>query len=170
MGIELHSNERDFNRYLNRSGFDTMIVEYKGRGHDHFQDDIHHMFDWMRFHRQDFEVSEFQVTSMRPWDNYFWWTEFSKFPTGAITLPLEWPPSSARCMEIEASIGPNNRIRVKSAAANISIFLNRIWSTLKKMSLTVIGRERVVPIEPSVEVMLEDVRSRRSATPILGPL
>ena len=58
------------------------------------------------------------------WDNYFWWTEFSKFPTEAITLPLEWPPSSARAMEIEASIGPNNRIRVKSSAANISIFLN----------------------------------------------
>ena len=160
-GNRIAQNERDFNRYLNRSGFDTMIVEYKGRGHDHFQDDIHHMFDWMRFHRRDFEVSEFQVTSMRPWDNYFWWTEFSKFPTEAITLPLEWPPSSARAMEIEASIGPNNRIRVKSAAANISIFLNPdLVDFEKNVSLTVIGRERVVPIEPSVEVMLEDVRSR----------
>ena len=64
-------------------------------------------------------------------------------------------------MEIEASIGPNNRIRVKSAAANISIFLNPdLVDFEKNVSLTVIGRERVVPIEPSVEVMLEDVRSR----------
>ena len=64
-------------------------------------------------------------------------------------------------MEIEASIGPNNRIRVKSAAANISIFLTPdLVDFEKNVSLTVIGRERVVPIEPSVEVMLEDVRSR----------
>ena len=133
-----------------------MIVEYKGRGHDHFQDDIHHMFDWMRFHRRDFEVSEFQVTSMRPWDNYFWWTEFSKFPTEAITLHWNGRPVPP-AMEIEASIGPNNRIRVEGAAANISIFLNPDLVDFENVSLTVI--ERVVPIEPSVEVV-EDVRSR----------
>ncbi len=160
-GNRIAQNERDFNRYLTRSGFDTMIVEYKGRGHDHFQDDIHHMFDWMRFHRREFTVNEFNVTSLRPWDNFFWWAEFSGFPPEAITLPLEWPPSSARAMEIEASISPNNRVRIKSPAAKITVFLTPdLVDFEQNVTLNVIGRERVVPITASVEVMLEDVRSR----------
>ena len=160
-GNRIAQNERDFNRYLNRSGFDTMIVEYKGRGHDHFQDDIHHMFDWMRFHRRDFSVPEYKVTTLRPWDNYFWWAEFADFPPETITLPLQWPPNSARAMEIEAAIGPNNRIRIKSAAANISVFLTPdLIDFEKNVTLNVIGRERVVPVTASVEVMLEDVRLR----------
>jgi len=160
-GNRIAQNERDFNRYLTRSGFDTMIVEYKGRGHDHFKDDIHHMFDWMRFHRRNFTVPEYKVTTLRPWDNYFWWAEFADFPAETVTLPLQWPPSSARALEIDASIGPNNRIRIKSAAASISVFLTPdLVDFEKNVTLNVIGRERVVPINPSAEIMLEDVRLR----------
>ena len=42
---------------------------------------------------------------MRPWDNYFWGRIF-QIPTEAITLPLEWPPSSAGHGDGN-SIGPN---------------------------------------------------------------
>ena len=64
-------------------------------------------------------------------------------------------------MEIEAAIGPNNRIRIKSAAANISVFLTPdLIDFEKNVTLNVIGRERVVPVTASVEVMLEDVRLR----------
>tara|TARA_B100000519_G_scaffold200951_1_gene215304 strand:+ start:1424 stop:3802 length:2379 start_codon:yes stop_codon:yes gene_type:complete len=160
-GNRIAQNERDFNRYLNRSGFDTMIVEYKGRGHDHFQDDIHHMFSWMRFHRREFSVPEYNVTTLRPWDNYFWWAEFTDFPPETVTLPLEWPPTTTRTMEIEASVSPNNRIRIKSAAARISVFLTPdLVDFEKNVTLNVIGRERIVPVTASAEVMLEDVRLR----------
>lgn len=138
-----------------------MIVEYKGRGHDHFQDDIHHMFSWMRFHRREFNVPEYNVTTLRPWDNYFWWAEFTDFPPDTVTLPLEWPPSTARAIEIEASVSPNNRIRIKSAAASISVFLTPdLVDFEKNVTLNVIGRERIVPVTASAEVMLEDVRLR----------
>ena len=61
-------------------------------------------------------------------------------------------------MEIEASVSPNNRIRIKSAAARISVFLTPdLVDFEKNVTLNVIGRERIVPVTASAEVMLEDV-------------
>ena len=67
-------NSRDLNRYLQR-GYNTTVVEYLGRGHEHFYDEILRLFDWMgRFHR-DFFPREFSCTTMREGDNFFWWVE-----------------------------------------------------------------------------------------------
>ena len=53
-GAKLIENALDLDRYLRR-GFDTTVVEYLGRGHEDFYDEILRMFDWMgRFHRNFF--------------------------------------------------------------------------------------------------------------------
>lgn len=39
-------NAMDLDRYFQK-GFDATYVEYLGRGHEHFSDDIHRIFDWM---------------------------------------------------------------------------------------------------------------------------
>jgi len=64
-------NSRDFDRYLTKNNFDTVIVEYRGRGHEHFQDEIQDIFTWMNLHQRRFFPKEFEVASMRPWDNFF---------------------------------------------------------------------------------------------------
>jgi predicted esterase len=160
-GNRVAQNMQDFNRYLTRFGYDTMIVEYKGRGHDHFQDDIHFMFDWMRTHRRNFFPKTIKCTAMRPWDNFFWWVELDGMPSSFITLPLQWPRKGARDMLLEAEIGINNRIRVKSPAKIITVYLNPdIIDFQENVSLNVSGKTQNDPIVPNLEVMLEDVRTR----------
>ncbi|MBT4010944.1 MAG: peptidase [Planctomycetaceae bacterium] len=160
-GNRVALNMQDFNRYLTSFGYDTMIVEYKGRGHDHFQDDIHFMFDWMRTHRRSFSPKTIKCTTMRPWDNFFWWVELDGMPSTFITLPLQWPRKEARDALLEAEIGINNRIRVKSPAKIITVYLNPdIIDFQENVSLNLSGKTQNEPIVPNLEVMLEDVRTR----------
>ena len=160
-GNRVALNMQDFNLYLTRFGYDTMIVEYKGRGHDHFQDDIHFMFDWMRTHRRSFSPKTIKCTTMRPWDNFFWWVELDGMPSTFITLPLQWPRKEARDALLEAEIGINNRIRVKSPAKIITVYLNPdIIDFQENVSLNLSGKTQNEPIVPNLEVMLEDVRTR----------
>ena len=35
----------DLDRYL-KKGFDLTYVEYRGRGHEHFSDELINIFDW----------------------------------------------------------------------------------------------------------------------------
>ena len=40
------ANEMDLDRYL-KKGFDLTYVEYRGRGHEHFSDELIKIFDWI---------------------------------------------------------------------------------------------------------------------------
>ena len=74
-GDKTVKNARDLDRYLQRR-FDVTVVEYQGRGHEDFYEDIRNLFDWMG-HRdsRNFFPKEFTVSTMRSWDNFFWWLE-----------------------------------------------------------------------------------------------
>ena len=90
-GGRCSTNARDLDRYLQRN-YNTTVVEYQGRGHEDFSDEIQRLFDWMgRFHR-NFFPREFTCFTMRPWDNCFWWVELSGMPPGTMVDPADWPP------------------------------------------------------------------------------
>ncbi len=93
-----------------------LYVEYKGRGHEHFHDEILRMFDWMSRYRREFARKEFDCTSMRPWDQFFWWVELDGFPDRFVVLPTNWPQPKAKDAETDAKITQNNTIRVKTPA------------------------------------------------------
>ena len=99
------STSRDWNRLLTHTGYDTMIVEYRGRGHEHFQDEIQRIFTWMGYHKRDFFPREFEVSTMRPLDNFFWWLEVDGIPSGSLVLPAQWPVRAVRPSLIEADAG-----------------------------------------------------------------
>ena len=85
-------NARDLDRYLQR-GYNATVVEYLGRGHEHFSDEILRLFDWMgRFHR-DFFPREFSCTTMREGDNFFWWVEVGR---ACRRGPSSIPPNGPR--------------------------------------------------------------------------
>ncbi len=84
-------NAPDLDRYLKR-GYNSTVVEFLGRGHEDFSDEILRLFDWMgRFHR-DFFPRDFTCSTMRRFDNYFWWVEMGGMPAGAMVEPTDWPP------------------------------------------------------------------------------
>ena len=102
---------------------------------------------------------------MRTWDNFFWWLEVEKFPPRGVVEPSDWPTKPGyRAMEIKAKIHGNN-VFITSGAEKVRAFLSpelvdfskpiRVKANGKSLN---VGEGRLV--EPSLEVMLEDVRTR----------
>ncbi len=156
-GNKIATNARDLDRYMKYVGYDVMYVEYQGRGHEHFSDEIVRLFQWMALYRRDFARKEFTTASMRPWDQFFWWVELGEIPERFVVLPSNWPQPKARDAETEAEITPGNTIRIKSPVENWTVWLSPdLIDFDRKIS---VGRDKP-EIVPSVEVMLEDVRTR----------
>jgi pimeloyl-ACP methyl ester carboxylesterase len=156
-GNKIATNARDLDRYMKYVGFDVVYVEYQGRGHEHFSDEILRLFQWMALYRRDFSRKEFTVASMRPWDQFFWWVELGDIPERFIVLPSNWPQSKSRDAETEAQITPGNTIRIKTPSENWTVWLSPdLIDFERKVS---VGRDKP-DIVPSVEVILEDVRTR----------
>jgi predicted esterase len=159
----LHNN-MEFDRYMRRSGYDCTIVQYRGRGHESFQDEILHIFEWMNApgHTRNFYPREVEVVSMRPWDNYFWWLELDDFPTNAMVVPAQWPPTrGTRATQTSAKILENNRVTVRTGARKAIVWLTpEMLSFDRRITVTVNGRDIREDVKPDVEVLLEDVRTR----------
>jgi predicted esterase len=156
-GNKIATNARDLDRYMKYAGFDAIYVEYEGRGHEHFSDEIQRMFTWMALYRRDFARKEFTVVSMRPWDQFFWWVELGDIPERFVVLPANWPQAKAEGAKTEAQVTQGNTIRVKTPSENVTVWLSpENVDFAKKITF---GRDRV-DIVPTIEVMLEDVRTR----------
>ena len=155
-----NANARDFNRYFHRNGFDVMVVEYLGRGREHFQEEIHRIMDWMELHRRDFYRREFEVRTLRPWDNFFWWVEFAAPPSGSTILPTQWPRSGSP-MKTKGIVRDKQNLLVTSGAARATLWLSPELVDLdNRLTVAWKGRRKNYDVQPDVEVMLEDVRLR----------
>lgn len=163
-GAWLQENGIEFDRYMRYSGYDCTIVQYRGRGHESFQDEIQHIFTWMNApgHIRDFYPREVEVMSMRPWDNYFWWLELDDFPAGTMVIPAQWPPTrGTRAIQTSAKILENNRITIRTGAQKATVWLApEMLSFEREITVTVNGRDIREDIKPDAEVLLEDVRTR----------
>jgi hypothetical protein len=168
-GGKLVKNARDLDRYLKR-GFDTTVVEFKGRGHEDFYDEVLRLFDWMVHFRRNFFPPEFACVTMRPWDNYFWWVELQGLPPKASVDPADWPPGpGVRPVEVKATINKDNGLNVTAGTAQVTVWLapkglhGGMIDFQQRSTITVNGRRINNPdqmIRPDLRTMLEDVRTR----------
>lgn len=163
-GDKMIRNARDFDRYLDR-GFNATVVEYIGRGHEHFSDEILRIFDWMARQKRDFFPTEFTCRTMRPWDNFFWWVELNDLPEKAMVAPGAWPPPrGTRPAQVEAKITATGGVRIVTGAERVTVWLapelvqfdGQFEINLNGARL---GRQRS-EVRPDLVVLLEDVRTR----------
>ncbi|PQO42698.1 alpha/beta hydrolase-fold protein [Blastopirellula marina] len=160
-GNKREQNARDYDRYLTKIGFDATIVEYRGRGHEHFQDEIQDIFTWMNLHKRNFFPKEFEVVSMRPWDNFFYWLEVSDFPERSLVLPSNYPEPKKAPVTIESKVLDTNGVRVDSGTGKVHIYLTPdLVNFDERITVSYKGRNYGAGVEPSTEVMLEDGRTR----------
>ena len=90
-GDRMANNARDLDRYLQR-GYNATVVEYLGRGHEHFYDEILRLFDWMgRFHRDFFPASSVARRCARGTTSSGG-SNWAAMPPRAIVNPADWPP------------------------------------------------------------------------------
>ncbi|MEM7311550.1 MAG: peptidase, partial [Planctomycetota bacterium] len=156
-------NSRDQNKYFKHTGFDTMLVEYRGRGHEHCPDEIQRMFTWMDLHRRDFAKSEFVVDTMRPWDNFFWWLEVDGIPSRAVMLPSEWGIKKfRRPSTIECSVREKSNVLVSTGTEKATIYLSPDLVDLESRFTVRVNNTKLKTSEvsASAEVILEDARTR----------
>lgn len=140
--------------------YDTVVVQYKGRGNEHFFEEILRIFEWMNLQQRSMPT-EFEVDSMRPWDNFFWFTEFEKFPTRTMVSPFEWPKTKPSSSQIEAKVG-KNRVNVRSGGATrTTVWLSPEFIDFdERMEISVNGKKVRDDFQPDLEIMLEDARTR----------
>ncbi|HIQ20191.1 MAG TPA: peptidase [Planctomycetes bacterium] len=162
-GNAMAENASQFDRYL-RLGYNVTVVQYIGRGHEHFSDEILRLFDWMNRFRRDFWPREFLAVSMRPWDNFFWWVELSSFPPRTMVDPIDWPPPAGRRpVKTEAKLTVSGGMQVSTGAGQATVWLAPdIVDFGQPVSIVVNGRRANAgrAIEPDLETLLEDVRTR----------
>jgi pimeloyl-ACP methyl ester carboxylesterase len=162
-GDKVKENARDLDRYMTRR-YDVTVVEYQGRGHEDFYEDIQHIFDWMgRREPRNFFPKEFTVSTMRTWDNFFWWLEVTSLPPRTMVDPENWPPArGVRPAELRAKVLPSGDIVVASGGIQAVVWLSPevVDPARGSIDVTVGGRRTNVKVEPDLGVLLEDVRTR----------
>lgn len=157
-------NLTQWDKYMQRAGYDVMVAEYLGRGHEHFYDEIQRFFEWMKLHRRNFFPKEFKVVTVRPWDNFFWSTEVDDFPPRAILSPVSWTqrPRNVPAVEVSTTLLPDtNGVNVKTTAGSGTVLLSPEMVDFGKKGFVAVKGKRANKLpEPSSEVLLEDVRTR----------
>jgi pimeloyl-ACP methyl ester carboxylesterase len=162
-------NAVDWDRYLTRSTvnqWDIMVVQYHGRGHEGYHDDILNLFGWMNLHQRNFFPRDFKVKSMRPWDNFFWNVEAAEYPAANMVHPVDWTgdrPPRANPAPVEGRIlsTPANGVNVDSSARKVSVWLSpEMVNFDAKVTVNINNKEMKGPFQPNLEDLLEDVRTR----------
>ncbi len=162
-GGKMSRNARELDRYL-RGGFDTVVTEFLGRGHEHFYDEIQDLYEWMNRRERDFFPKDFECSTMRTWDNFFWWLELTEFPKGGAVDPVDWPPRRKRAIRVGGKINRNNGVSVKTGKGRAIVWLSpELVDFEKRITITANGRRvnsRRPFVKPELSVLLEDVRRR----------
>ncbi|MEO2041841.1 MAG: alpha/beta hydrolase-fold protein [Pirellulales bacterium] len=156
------ANEMDLDRYL-KKGFDLTYVEYRGRGHEHFSDELINIFDWTKRKRRLISPKEIDAVSMRPWDRLFWWIEMSSPPERTMVLPGNWPPARfGQPFTLSAKAVASNRITARCGAEEVRIWLSPEFIDFQRPLTINLGTRRLHQgeISPDVDILLEDLRSR----------
>jgi predicted esterase len=152
-GGKMQKNADEWDRYF-KANYDVTVVEYRGRGHEHFSDEILRLFDWMDRKERDFFPKKFSVSTKRPWDNFFWWIE--------LDVPSAMVSQARQAIPIEGYIGANNTVNITKAPAGVTVWLSpETVDFTRPVSVMVKGRALSrKSIQPDSRVLLEDVRTR----------
>lgn len=160
-GDKLPVNAPDWEKYLRHVGYDSIVVQFQGRGHEHFHDEIQNLFEWMNLQKRNFYPKDFVVNTLRPWDKYFWFVEMDSVPEDSMVTPQQWPPPKGTlAAKLSAKILPNNGISVDSTARKVSVYLSPDMIDFTANPRVVFRGKQALKIQPDLKILLEDVRTR----------
>lgn len=160
-GGKMVKNATELDRYLTKAGFDCTVVEYLGRGHEHFQDEVLRVFGWMERRKRNFFPKEFKTQTVRTWDNFFWWLEIEQFDPKFVARANEWPAKVE--IRIECKRTELNGLHCRFKADKAYIWLSPEIVDFKKpirLNGKRLDAKQRADAEPNLEIMLEDVRTR----------
>jgi pimeloyl-ACP methyl ester carboxylesterase len=144
---------------------DAMIVKYRGRGREYFYDEIPELFNWMQLpaHRRRPPPREFEVSTIRDGDQFFWFVELGELNAGVAVDPILWDQAERlRAGKVSLTIGSDNLITVSGPSETFRVLLRPSADIdLNKPILVRYGsRTKRVEFDGSLEHLMEDVRQR----------
>ncbi len=152
-GDKFVKNCPQFDRYLGSSkalAFDCTVVEYRGRGHEPFFDEIQHLFDWMGRKQRNFFPREFVTSTQRPFDSFFWCVELRDFHPGPQPMNVKMKMTAANGILVEAG-------------GDVTVWLSPEMKLdfSRPITVNLNGRPMTAPknIAPDIGVLLEDLRT-----------
>lgn len=154
-----------FERYM-KSDYNAMVVTYRGRGPEHYYEEIHHLFAWMNLPtlRRKAMPRSMEMVTMRRGDQFFWWLELAEVAASVAIDPFLWDQAESRNKgKVAASIGNNNEIRINQGPSNsFRVFLEPSMGISMDQRVTVRYRTRssTLDFNGGLDFMLEDVRTR----------
>jgi hypothetical protein len=166
-------NATILNRYLQtqeRPG-DVTAVRYIGRGLEGFYEEIIPILDWMKLRQRTVVPLAFTAETSRPWDNFFWWVELPNLANDVpnnMVDPIDFPTRGVvPKVKVESKVHrATNTVVVTTGpkVANVEVYLTpQMIDFRAKAAIRVNGKDYHPPngmIEPNIEDMLEDVRTR----------
>jgi predicted esterase len=160
----MYLNAQTWDNMLDDKNIDTMVTLYQGRGHDHFQEELPRIMEWMEIpsRRRNFNPDKFKVVTSRAGDRFFWWFETENLFTEKLVNPL-FEPEKWDEYEIDGSINKeSNAVRLNKVAAKaFTIWLNPdMVDFTKRVSIETKGTTKKIEVAGSTGVILEDVRLR----------
>ncbi len=159
---ELNANV--WNKRMTSKDYQTVIVQYQGRGNEMFSDELPNLMPWMALQSRQFGVREFECSTMRPWNNYFWWYEVDLSGNPKMIAPEEdWESSKRDNWTVSAVVHATrpNTIRVRGASDNATVWLlPGLVDFSRDLEIESNGQDYRGPIVPSRRVILEDARTR----------
>lgn len=152
-------------RYM-KTDYQAMVVTYRGRGPEHFYEEIHHLFSWMNLPtlRRKAMPRSLDMVTMRRGDQFFWWLELDELAPSVAIDPFLWDQADSRNKgKVAAAVGSNNEIRITQGPSNFfKVFLEPSMGISLDQRVTVRYRTRssTLDFKGGIDFMLEDVRTR----------
>ena len=156
-------------RQLNPNGmilYDSIAVEYHGEGRVRFASELPRIMDWMELssHRRIRTLQNISMRSMRPGDRFFYWLEAASISDDLVGNSYQYDPKRYGLFEARVLDSTANGvavIKVPSPDNKAIVWLSpEMVDFSRPITLMSSGRKSVQQIDPSIEVMLEDVRTR----------
>lgn len=157
--LRSEKNSMDWNRHLRLYGFDTMVVEYQGRVHEHFLEDIENICDWIDVQKRNFFPQDFECAAMRPWDKDFWWLEIADQPAPSMLLPEVFDLRKKSPCRVKSEVNRvRNSLTLQSGADTVTVWLSQ---ELLDLNTKIRINGRTGNVKPDPKVLIEDARTRR---------
>ncbi|MEZ6075109.1 MAG: alpha/beta hydrolase-fold protein [Pirellulaceae bacterium] len=146
--------------------YDALVVEYHGEGRVRFSSELPRIIEWMELssHRRIRAKQNIEVRSMRQGDRFFYWLEAPSISADLVGNPYQFDPKrfaqfDARILDSTANGVSVNKIPSPDNKAIVWLTPEMVDFS-RPMTFISSGRKSVQTLEPSIEVMLEDVRQR----------
>lgn len=152
-------------RYLTSPTYDSLVVEYRGRGREKFLSELPRIMEWMQLssHRRVRTPRTIEARTMRPGDRFFYWLEAPSVLPKAAGSPFLYNPANSATFEanlLDPAINGVNISRIASENKSAIVWLTPDMVDFNRPILVKIGKANRFNLSPDIGVMLEDARQR----------